>query len=155
MNSLSSPVSVQNTLPPEIQHMHDALKAQKTAYLQNTVPSAHERIERIARLRRTLVKYQDEFALNYVNQPPLIPHSVAGMQVTKNVNQCLACHSPENSRVTGAPRISPTHFINRDGVLQANLAARRYFCLQCHIPQTNAKPIVQNDFKPVTGYGSK
>lgn len=100
-------------------------------------------------------KYQDEFALNYVNQPPLIPHSVAGMQVTKNVNQCLACHSPENSRVTGAPRISPTHFINRDGVLQANLAARRYFCLQCHIPQTNAKPIVQNDFKPVTGYGSK
>lgn len=62
MNSLSSPVSVQNTLPPEIQHMHDALKAQKTAYLQNTVPSAHERIERIARLRRTLVKYQDEFA---------------------------------------------------------------------------------------------
>jgi coniferyl-aldehyde dehydrogenase len=62
MNSLSSPVSVQSTLPPEIQRMHDALAAQKTAYSQNPVPSAHERIERIARLRRTLVKYQDEIA---------------------------------------------------------------------------------------------
>lgn len=62
MNSLSSLVSQQNTLPPEIQHMHDALAAQKQAYLQNPMPSAHERLERIARLRRTLVKYQDEIA---------------------------------------------------------------------------------------------
>ena len=62
MNSLSSLVNAQNTLTPEIQHMHDALAAQKAAYLQNTVPSAHERIERLARLRRTLVKYQDEIA---------------------------------------------------------------------------------------------
>lgn len=62
MNSLSTPVSLQNSLPPEIQHMHDALAAQKIAYSQNSMPSAHERIERIARLRRTLVKYQDEIA---------------------------------------------------------------------------------------------
>ncbi|VEH65678.1 diheme cytochrome c NapB [Rodentibacter pneumotropicus] len=34
-------------------------------------------------------------ALNYVNQPPMVPHSVANYQVTKNVNQCLNCHSPE------------------------------------------------------------
>ena len=26
-------------------------------------------------------------ALNYVNQPPMVPHSVANYQVTKNVNQ--------------------------------------------------------------------
>lgn len=62
MNSLSTPVSLQNSLPPEIQRMHDALAAQKIAYSQNSMPSAHERIERIARLRRTLVKYQDEIA---------------------------------------------------------------------------------------------
>lgn len=37
-------------------------------------------------------------ALNYVNQPPMVPHSVANYQVTKNVNQCLNCQSPENSR---------------------------------------------------------
>lgn len=62
MNSLSTPVSLQNSLPPEIQRMHDALAAQKIAYSQNSMPSAHERIERLARLRRTLVKYQDEIA---------------------------------------------------------------------------------------------
>ncbi len=62
MNSLSSPISQQNTLPPEIQHMHDALAAQKQAYQQNQMPSAHERLERIARLRRTLIKYQDDIA---------------------------------------------------------------------------------------------
>lgn len=62
MNSLSNPASLQNNLPPEIQRMHDALAAQKAAYQQNPMPSAKERIERIARLRRTLVKYQDQLA---------------------------------------------------------------------------------------------
>lgn len=92
-------------------------------------------------------------ALQYVNQPPLVPHSVAGMQVTKNVNQCLSCHSPENARVTGAKRISPTHFMDRNGNIEANTSPRRYFCLQCHVPQTNASPIVPNDFEPLPGYG--
>ncbi|AWX14847.1 diacylglycerol kinase [Mergibacter septicus] len=109
--------------------------------------------ENVAPAYHQVPKYQEEDPLNYVNQPPLIPHSVAGMQVTKNVNQCLDCHSPENSRVTGATRISPTHFAGRDGELQATTSPRRYFCLQCHVPQTNAKPIVGNDFKPVSGYG--
>jgi coniferyl-aldehyde dehydrogenase len=67
MNSLS-PISnkdyasEQTSLPPEIQRMHDVLAAQRIAYNQNPMPSAHERIERLARLRRTLVKYQDAFA---------------------------------------------------------------------------------------------
>ncbi len=53
--------------------------------------------------------------LNYVNQPPMVPHATKNYQVTKNINQCLTCHSPEASRVTGATRISPTHFMDRDG----------------------------------------
>jgi cytochrome c-type protein NapB len=31
----------------------------------------------------------------------------------------------------------------------ANVSARRYFCVQCHVPQTNAKPLVENTFQPV------
>lgn len=62
MNTLSSPIGLQNNLPPEIQRMHDALAAQKAAYIQNPMPSAQERIENIARLRRALVKYQDQLA---------------------------------------------------------------------------------------------
>ena len=34
-------------------------------------------------------KEQDRMPLNYVNQPPMIPHSVEGYQVTTNTNRCL------------------------------------------------------------------
>ena len=93
-------------------------------------------------------------ALNYVNQPPMVPHSVANYQVTKNANQCLNCHSPENSRLSGATRISPTHFMDRDGKVGSSSSPRRYFCLQCHVSQSNVDPIVPNDFKPMKGYGN-
>lgn len=93
-------------------------------------------------------------ALNYVNQPPMVPHSVANYQVTKNVNQCLNCHSPENARLSGATRISPTHFMDRDGNIGSSSSPRRYFCLQCHVSQSNVDPIVPNNFKPLKGYGN-
>ncbi|AEF46783.1 Nitrate reductase cytochrome c-type subunit (NapB) [Serratia sp. AS12] len=98
-------------------------------------------------------KQQERMALNYVNQPPMIPHSVDGYQVSKNTNRCLQCHGVEHYRTTGAPRISPTHFMDRDGRVLSDVAPRRYFCLQCHVPQTDAAPIVGNDFQPMPGFG--
>ncbi len=91
--------------------------------------------------------------LNYVNQPPMIPHSIKGYQVTKNYNQCLKCHSPSNARITGATRISPTHFTDRDGNIVGGTSPRRYFCLQCHVTQADVDSIVPNDFKPMEGFG--
>ena len=35
-------------------------------------------------------------------------------------------------------------------VHSANVSARRYFCTQCHVPQADAQPLVENTFKPVT-----
>ncbi|WP_175463882.1 nitrate reductase cytochrome c-type subunit, partial [Vibrio cholerae] len=29
------------------------------------------------------------------------------------------------------------------------VSPRRYFCLQCHVPQADAKPLVENDFERV------
>ncbi|TCJ95877.1 periplasmic nitrate reductase subunit NapB [Volucribacter psittacicida] len=100
-------------------------------------------------------KKESELApLNYVNQPPMIPHAVKGYQISKNVNQCLMCHSVEGSRVTGATRISPTHFADRDGnIVAGQTAPRRYFCLHCHVSQSDVEPIVPNDFQPMPGYG--
>lgn len=99
-------------------------------------------------------KQSDLAPLSYVNQPPTIPHSVKNYQVTKNVNQCLNCHSVEASRITGATRISPTHFADRDGnIVGGNASPRRYFCLQCHVSQSDVEPIVPNEFKPMKGYG--
>lgn len=99
-------------------------------------------------------KQQERMALNYVNQPPMIPHSVDGYQVTTNTNRCLQCHGVEHYRTTGAPRISPTHFMDADGKVLSNVAPRRYFCLQCHVPQTDAAPIVENTFSPSKGFGN-
>lgn len=46
----------------EIPHLHDVLEQQKRAYLRYPLPTAQERIDRLARLKRILVKYQDQFA---------------------------------------------------------------------------------------------
>ncbi|AFJ47237.1 nitrate reductase cytochrome c-type subunit [Shimwellia blattae] len=98
-------------------------------------------------------KEQERMPLNYVNQPPLVPHSVEGYQVTTKTNRCLQCHGVASYRTTGAPRISPTHFTDSDGHVLADVAPRRYFCLQCHVPQSETPPIVENTFSPLQGYG--
>ncbi len=98
-------------------------------------------------------KQQPKMVLEYVNQPPMVPHSIDGYQVTTNFNACLNCHSVQSSRNTGAARISPTHFLDAQGRTLGHVAPRRYFCLQCHVPQSNVAPIVKNEFKPVAGFG--
>ncbi|MEF1340261.1 nitrate reductase cytochrome c-type subunit, partial [Vibrio rotiferianus] len=37
----------------------------------------------------------------------------------------------------------------REDAVLADMSPRRYFCLQCHVPQANAKPLVENKFKSV------
>ena len=82
-------------------------------------------------------------------QPPLVPHSIRGLQVTKNVNQCLACHGQEPSKTTGATPLPESHFLDRDGKKVSAESPRRYFCLQCHVQQTDVNPIVQNKFETI------
>ncbi|QLB21013.1 nitrate reductase [Vespertiliibacter pulmonis] len=120
------------------------------------VPSnAAQGVEAIAPEFHNMPKDNGRIALNYVNQPPMVPHSIKNYQVTKNTNQCLNCHGVENYRVTGAPRISPTHFTDRNGNVTADTAPRRYFCLQCHVPQADVKPIVENEFHPTKSFGGQ
>ncbi|MCB1961304.1 MAG: nitrate reductase cytochrome c-type subunit, partial [Rhodocyclaceae bacterium] len=33
----------------------------------------------------------------------------------------------------------------------SNISPRRYFCNQCHVPQFDAKPLVENTFKKAEG----
>ena len=95
------------------------------------------------------------FQRAYENAPPLIPHSVEGLlPITKNNNACLGCHDPKVAKSVGATPISPTHFIDffqliKGKVVKLNkLDPARWNCVQCHVPQANAKPLVQNTFKP-------
>ena len=85
----------------------------------------------------------------YPDQPPTIPHSIDGYQVDKNSNRCLLCHSRANATTFFAPMVSVTHFVDRDGQVLASVSPRRYFCTQCHVVQTDARPLVGSDFRDV------
>ena len=85
----------------------------------------------------------------FVHQPPLIPHTVEGYVINIKFNKCLTCHSWANYKERNATKISLTHFSDRDGNDLSNVSARRYFCTQCHVPQVNAPPLVENTFNPL------
>jgi cytochrome c-type protein NapB len=86
---------------------------------------------------------------NYPDQPPTIPHTILGYQIDKNGNKCLSCHSRANSARTQATMISITHYMDRDGQALAAVSPRRYFCNQCHVPQTEVQPLVGNSFETI------
>ena len=95
-------------------------------------------------------KDEEPIARDYVQQPPLVPHAIDRYRVNLKSNKCLSCHSWKNYRQYGATKISQTHFEDRDANVLANVSARRYFCTQCHVPQVNAKPLVENSFKSIS-----
>ena len=86
---------------------------------------------------------------DYLQQPPLIPHQIDAYVINIKHNKCLSCHSWTNYKQNNATKISQTHFESRDGAVLANVSPRRYFCTQCHVPQSDARPLVENTFKPV------
>jgi cytochrome c-type protein NapB len=89
------------------------------------------------------------YASDYIYQPPLIPHSIRGYELSTNANKCLTCHSFKNAPESGATKISVTHYETREGAVLSDVSPRRYFCLQCHVPQKDARELVGNTFKPV------
>ncbi len=84
----------------------------------------------------------------YRQQPPLIPHRISKYQINLKVNQCMRCHDWPGNVEAGAPKISETHYINRDGIALDQVARSRWFCTQCHVPQVNAPALVGNTFQP-------
>ena len=51
--------------------------------------------------------------------------------------------------------ISVTHFMTRDGQMLADVSPRRHFCTECHVPQANARPLVENTSKDMSELGVK
>lgn len=85
----------------------------------------------------------------FAAQPPVIPHKVEGYQVDKNVNRCMFCHARTRTQESGAPMVSLTHYQDREGNYLGEISPRRYFCMQCHVPQVEMKPLVNNRFVDV------
>ena len=88
---------------------------------------------------------------DFVQQPPLVPHTTENYQITKEFNKCLDCHAWARSREMNATKISITHFRSREGTEMTSVSPKHYFCDQCHVPQSDAKPLVGNSFKPGAG----
>src|SRR5262245_40037253 len=76
------------------------------------------------------INTSDREARNYPEQPPLIPHSTQGYEVSIHANKCLSCHARSRVRESQAPMVSITHFSDRDGQFLASISPRRYFCTQ-------------------------
>ena len=89
------------------------------------------------------------YNLEFIEMPPMVPHQVDRHQTDLNANTCLQCHSSNNASKWGAPRIAVSHYEDRDGQQLADVAPGRYFCLSCHVPQTDSDPIKENTFEPV------
>jgi nitrate reductase (cytochrome), electron transfer subunit len=83
---------------------------------------------------------------NYPDQPPVIPHSIEGYAMDLNANKCMSCHARKFTDQSQAPMISVTHYQDREGNTLGGLAPRRYVCVSCHVPQTTARPLVENVF---------
>ena len=92
---------------------------------------------------------RDPIPRDYVQQPPLVPHSTDSYKINLKFNKCLTCHSWANYKKARATKVSQTHFQDRDENVRANIAGSRYFCTQCHVPQVNAPPLIENTFTPV------
>jgi len=119
------------------------LLAQDLGGLRGRAPLDQEfKAPPLARVENTDVKR----GRAYTGQPPTIPHAIERYEITRNVNFCMYCHARVRNEGFGAPMVSATHYMDRDQNFLAEISPRRYFCTQCHVPQTDARPPVGNGF---------
>jgi cytochrome c-type protein NapB len=88
---------------------------------------------------------------NYAKQPPVIPHTTKGYVINLKFNKCLTCHSDKNAPISGAPPVGKSHYSDRNTQLTTKISGRRYFCVQCHVPQMETELLVPNDFQLENG----
>jgi cytochrome c-type protein NapB len=90
----------------------------------------------------------------YAGAPPQIPHNIQGfMPVTARNNMCVGCHNNPamwGKKAKGAPTpMPPSHYTDTrnapDNVTKKMIGAR-FVCTQCHVPQANVQPLVDNTF---------
>lgn len=118
-------------------------QAEEVATLRdNTSISDQKTAKKMPNVSNTDIKQKR----NYPMQPPIIPHKVRNYQTNLKVNKCMSCHSRNRTDESQAPMVSVTHYMDRDGNFLAEVSPRRYFCSQCHVPQLETDPLVENTF---------
>lgn len=92
-------------------------------------------------------------AIDFVGEPPQIPHDVTGMvPITIKGNACMGCHNNpamQGKKMPGVPTSIPvSHYQNtrEENAAGDKVRGQRYICTQCHAPQADVKPLVKNEF---------
>jgi cytochrome c-type protein NapB len=84
----------------------------------------------------------------FLEQPPLIPHKVEGLDdINATDNTCLDCHINDVFRGQKVPRAGVSHFLPTSTAAKPEFDMKRWQCNSCHVPQVDAKPLVENVFK--------
>lgn len=92
------------------------------------------------------IKKEGGFERSWDLQPPSIPHTIDKDRISLAENTCMKCHSKENAEKEKSPPLGDSHYVARDGTTLDKPSARRYFCSQCHTPQADLPPLVENTF---------
>jgi cytochrome c-type protein NapB len=90
----------------------------------------------------------------FEGQPPLIPHSIANYEeITVTENPCIECHISNDFKGKKMPRVSNSHLATLPTAAQPEpvLNMGRWQCNSCHVPQVDAKPLVENSFQGSVG----
>lgn len=88
---------------------------------------------------------------SFRQQPPLVPHQIDKYQIDLRANECLKCHDWQFAAKEKAPEVPESHYKDRDGNQYEQVYRGRWFCVTCHAPQTDAKPLVDNSFQSSGG----
>jgi len=106
----------------------------------------------------------------YQDAPPMIPHDVSDfLPITRTNNACIGCHAPDIAPAMGATPIPPSHYLDMrprhicdgekfkksvdntknetDVKRLTHLSQARFNCSQCHAPQSQGNPTVENLFE--------
>jgi cytochrome c-type protein NapB len=91
--------------------------------------------------------YDGPLPRSFKGQPALIPHKIHKYEVDLKINQCLRCHDRPYYKAEEAPKISDSHYQDREGRELNEIARARWFCTQCHVPQADIEPPIANTFE--------
>ncbi|MCB1877690.1 MAG: nitrate reductase cytochrome c-type subunit [Chromatiales bacterium] len=92
---------------------------------------------------------------SFPQAPPQIPHSVEGLLPIKaHANSCQGCHDQPSrigmEKMAGLPTPIPaSHYTDlrrEPDKVTGKVIGARYICTQCHAPQADVKPLVDNKF---------
>lgn len=91
----------------------------------------------------------------YLNAPPQVSHAIDEfLPITTETNLCVACHNlpdqwgkkRDKGVATPIPQSHYTDLRKAPDKVGDKVVGSRYNCNQCHVPQMNASPLVENTF---------